>query len=392
MAGTLFAYAVSLGFMWTAHSWIIDAHGHPAITDFLAIWSAGSLARNGLAPTTYDPHLLHLSEVTAAGHEFRGFLSWYYPPAFLFVAAGLACVGYAWAFVVWGFATVAGYATVIGAITKSRAAILLALAAPWTLAGLIIGQNGFLTASLIGFALLTLEGRPIVSGILLGLLTYKPQFGLLLPLALAVGGRWRVIAWAAATAISINVLSALFFGLETFSAMARSMPLATQTLLGEGAVGWGKLQSVYGLARWLGLSSAAGWTAHATVVTLCITMLAWLWSGSRSQSLKSAGLAAAALIATPYTYIHDFPVLAVAIGFLYRDGTFDRLESATLGFVLVCVIAFAATGAPCGVFAAIAIASFVLRRALATPVNGALPAERGDKLKMAISIKLQGSA
>ena len=53
------------------------------------------------------------------------------------------------------------------------------------------GHNGFLTAALIGFALVTLDTRPVLAGVLFGLLAYKPQFGLMIPLVLVATGRWR---------------------------------------------------------------------------------------------------------------------------------------------------------------------------------------------------------
>jgi len=170
-AGVVFAYAASLAIMFAAHHWLLDAQGRPLVTDFLAVWSAGSLARSGMALAAYDPHLQHTAEAAAAGHDFKGALGWPYPPFFLLAAAGLACFGYAWSFVVWAGATMAGYAATVGAIANRRTAILLALAAPWTLATLFVGQNGFLTSALIGLVLLNLKRLPILSGVLLGLLT-----------------------------------------------------------------------------------------------------------------------------------------------------------------------------------------------------------------------------
>jgi len=38
-----------------------------------------------------------------------------------------------------------------------------------------------------------MEGRPWVSGIFLGLLTYKPQLGVLFPLALLASRSWRAL-------------------------------------------------------------------------------------------------------------------------------------------------------------------------------------------------------
>ena len=64
---------------------------------------------------------------------------------------------------------------------------MLALAFPATFINLFHGQNGFLNAALLGAALLALDRRPVVAGILFGLLSYKPHLGLLVPLALLAG-------------------------------------------------------------------------------------------------------------------------------------------------------------------------------------------------------------
>jgi hypothetical protein len=149
------------------------------------------------------------------------------------------------------------------------------------------------------------------------------------------------------------------------------LPQTTQTLLDQGAVGWSKLQSVYGLARWLGLSSAIGWTAQAAVTLACAAAIAWLWRSNAAYALKAAGLAAAALLATPYLFVYDLPVLAVAIAFLYCDRAFDRIEGAVLGFALLCVAAFAFLSAPTGLLANLAVAAVILRRVLAETPRGA---------------------
>src|SRR5438105_147271 len=76
------------------------------------------------------------------------------------------------------------------------------------------GQNGFLTATLLGGGLIFLERRPILAGVLLGLLAYKPQFGLLIPLVLLATGRWTAIAAATVTVLSACSATLIVFGPE----------------------------------------------------------------------------------------------------------------------------------------------------------------------------------
>src|SRR6185437_7428179 len=53
--------------------------------------------------------------------------------------------------------------------------------------------------------------RPVLSGILFGLLAYKPQFGLLIPVALLMAGQWRAISAAALTVIALMAVTTLAF-------------------------------------------------------------------------------------------------------------------------------------------------------------------------------------
>ena len=69
----------------------------------------------------------------------------------------------------------------LAAFSAGAAAFLVALGFPAALWNVTAGQNGFLTAALIGGTLGLLERRPALAGVCLGLLTYKPQFGLLFP-------------------------------------------------------------------------------------------------------------------------------------------------------------------------------------------------------------------
>ena len=74
-------------------------------------------------------------------------------------------------------AFVAAMATILG----GRTGLLVACGFPAATWNVTAGQNGFLTAALIGGTLGLMERRTALAGVCLGLLTYKPQFGLLFP-------------------------------------------------------------------------------------------------------------------------------------------------------------------------------------------------------------------
>ena len=133
------------------------------------------------------------------------FYGWHYPPFFLFIAAMLAlliCLPALQRRVSWHGTTLAllspgvGFARspAGGSWRRGASRSSSPIAFPAVFVNLGHGHNGFLTAALMGLALLLLDRRPIVSGILFGLLAYKPQFGLLIPLVLIATGRWKTFA------------------------------------------------------------------------------------------------------------------------------------------------------------------------------------------------------
>ncbi|HTW33633.1 MAG TPA: glycosyltransferase family 87 protein [Rhizomicrobium sp.] len=361
-AGVVFGYAISLSALFTRHVWILDAQGRPNVGDFLAFWSAGHLALNGAAVSAYDPHLQHLAEAAATGHGFDGALEWPYPPLFFFVVAVLASLPYAGAFVAWCVATLALYAGVTAKIAAKGSAAVVACAAPAVLATLMAGQNGLLTASLIGLSLLLIEKRPALGGLVLGLLSYKPQFGILFPLALAAGGYWRSFAWAGAAALVSNGLAAFVFGAGTVDGFFHAMGVTGDMRVAHAGMGWNKLQSVYGLLRALHCPGVAAWAAQACASAAVAVGVVASWRSRIAYALKAAILAAAIPLATPYILVYDLPMLSVAVAFLFRHRNFDGVEIVLLGVTIPCVFALPWLPIPSAFFASLAVGAIVARR------------------------------
>lgn len=357
-----FAYAISLILLFANHGWILDNAGRPILDDFVVFWAAGREALGGAALAAYDAHRLHAAEVAAIGRNFSGWLVWSYPPVFLLVAALLASLPFACAFAVWIATTLALHAYVVSAISERRIAFVVACAMPWILRVILIGQNGLMTSAIVGVVLLQLEKRPVLAGFALGLLSYKPQFGILFPLALAAGGYWRAFGWAAAGTLAWNGLAGAVFGFGTFAAFFHALSATTVTHLVHNAIGWSKLQSAYGFARFMGMSGAAAWTAQGCMSTLVAIGVVLGWRSALPFALKAAVLAAAIPLATPYIFVDDLPMLAIAAAFLFRHRQFDGMEFVLLAVTIPCVCISLGMAVPSALFAEIAMATIVLRR------------------------------
>jgi arabinofuranan 3-O-arabinosyltransferase len=300
--------------------WLGRGPGTAALIDFVTMWSAGYQAFHLGAAAAYDLAALRQAELRIVGDALTADYWWPYPPTFLFVVVPLAFLPYAGAFLAWASLTLSAYLAVLRAIVPLRATLAAGLASPAAFWNFYAGQNGFLTAALIGSSLLFMDRRPAVAGICLGLLTYKPQFGLLFPLVLMLTGRWRCFGFAALTATLFAAASYLVFGAAAWEGFASSFHTIGGSVLDQGDLGWSKLQTVYGLVRWLGGSGAVAWACHGLVGLMTAAAVCAAWLRPLPYPVQAAALAAATLVLTPYLFVYDLVALAVPVAFLVQAG------------------------------------------------------------------------
>jgi hypothetical protein len=350
LGGALYILVTSQG--------VNDYQGRPLGTDFANVYAAGTYVRDGHPELAFDPAAQHAREQQLFGAA-TPFYGWHYPPFFLLVAGLLALMPYLPALAIWQGVTLALYLWAIRSIVSisswpgsSRPStsflpsgpedvdarhkaghdernrgiaydnlwILLALAYPAVFINLGHGHNGFLTAALMGAALLVLDRRPLLAGILFGLLAYKPQFGLLIPLVLLATGRWKTFAAAAATVALLALATTLAFGPQVWAAFIASTGFTRTVVLEAGDTGWHKIQSVFSWTRMWGGSVPLAYAMQAAVTLMLAAAVVVLWRGAASFRLKAAGLIIAAILATPYSLDYDLMVLAPAIAFFAAEG------------------------------------------------------------------------
>jgi hypothetical protein len=381
----LIAYAATIAVLLATADGIVDRAGRPIGTDFANVYAAGRLAIEGKAPEAYDWPAHHAMQKRVSGREDIPYYGWHYPPAFLIVAAALAFLPYLGALLLYQAATLAAYLAVVRAIAGRPEAWLAALAFPGVFVNVTHGHNGFITAALLGAGLMLLDRRPRLAGLALGCLAYKPQLALLVPLVLAVTGRWQVIGWAAAAVAVLAALTLALFGADTFAAFWHSLPL-TGLVVREGAPGFYKIQSLYAGLRLLGAPADLANAAQLALTLAVAAGLVALWRSRAAFEVKAAGLIIACVIATPYVLDYDLVVLAPAIAFLAAHGLrhgFAPYEVAAMTALWVlpfCARTIAeATAIALGPLVLIAAFAFILDRAGVLPRLGVF--RRADQPK-----------
>ncbi|MBX9711977.1 MAG: DUF2029 domain-containing protein [Xanthobacteraceae bacterium] len=362
--------AAIVGWIALSHG-LIDPNGKPLGTDFSDPYAAGTLALAGHAADAYVPTLQHRAEMMVFGNREVPFYGWHYPPFFFAVAVIVAVLPYAWGLLLWLGASFAGYLVVLRAILPLKETLLLALAFPAVFINIGHGQNGFLTATLLGGALLVMDRRPLLSGVLIGLLAYKPQFGVMIPLALIVGARWSTIAAAIATVMALIALATAALGIGIWHAFFDSMTFTRNVVLEQGGTGWEKIQSIFSAVSAWGASVHTAYACQAALAATLAISIAWLWRSNAAFDLKASALATASLLATPYVLDYDLVVLAVSIALLARHGVahgFRHYEITMLGAAWAVPLfsrsIASVTGIPLGLVVMLALYVVTIRRAV----------------------------
>jgi arabinofuranan 3-O-arabinosyltransferase len=356
--------------------WLVDSKGMPLYRDFTPNYVAGFLALHGHLASIYVTAEFIKAQDALVGAGRAVFSIWPYPPIYLLALTPLAMLPYLAAFLTWELLTLLGCVVVVWLIVRRRPSIALVLASPFTAWNFLAGQSAFLTAALVGATLLFLERRPVLAGVFLGCLTYKPQFGILFPIALMAAKQWRAIASAAATFSVLAAASIFFFGVATWVGLPHAFLAQSGVNLMSGADSrWGLLQTVYGTVRYLGGGAELAWLAQG-VTTFGLAVLVWFVGRSEVRyDLKAAILSAAALIATPAAFVYDVAAISIPIAFLAKDqisyGVMRGEQTALLAMFAAGLATIPTSGrAPIGGLVLIALLLLIGRRILAPRMSG----------------------
>jgi alpha-1,2-mannosyltransferase len=352
---------------------LIDPEGKPLGTDFMNVWSAGRLALDGDPAAAYDYARQYAVQRDALPYPpgaVAPYYGWPYPPLFMIPAALLAFLPYGAALAAWMAVTLPLYLATVRKILPSRHAILFALAFPAVLLNFGHGQNGFLTAALLGTGVLLLERREWLAGAVIGLLAYKPQFGLLMPLALIAGGYWRAVLGAIVSVVAVSAVSYVVFGEETWRAFFDSLRLTQSIVLEEGSTGWQKIQSAFSAVRMWGGGVTLAYVVQGGISLIAAALVIWTWRKPIGIPMKGAMLATASLAATPYVMDYDLIVLALPMAWLAAEGMRDGFRSwekfalAAIWLLPLLSRSIGTLGVPFAPFILMGLLALIVRRAV----------------------------
>jgi hypothetical protein len=362
-----------------------DMQGFAIGRDFVNTWVGGKLALMG-EPGPYfavDAYNSLLQENFGAGYPRH---IWSYPPHLLLFTWPLALVPYLPAYILYCLLGLILYVAITMEGERRWDHIVLLALAPAVTLNIWTGQNGFVTTALLLGGLLQLDRRPILAGVLFGILTIKPQLGVLLPVMLVLTGRWRTLAAAAVTTVVLVAITSLAFGPAVWTDyLYDAMPVQKKAVLVNTGIYMLHMPSLFINVRLSGLPLSVAYGAQAILSAVTLAAVAWVFRRRRDPFLSTAFLICAIFLVTPYSFNYDMVVFGwVMIKLMERSDT-DAWDYAIMLAVWALPFAVLLIGAmrwPIAWLPILAMAGRLLwrmyraeQRATAdTPVTAAVPA------------------
>jgi hypothetical protein len=293
------------------------AAGRPFGDDFINYWSAAFLTLQGRVHEIYDIHAFHAFQQTIAGPTLSGY-HYSYPPVMLLLSAPIALIPYVPALFVWLGAGWYAFYRVLKEAMPGRGSLLFALAVPAVLINAVGGQNGCWSAALLGGGLTLLDRRPYLAGVLFGLMVYKPQLAILLPVVLIAGRKWRTFVATGATAGALLAMSVLAFGLDVWEQYFRLADALRHVILEENGVVH-RMVSVFVAARPLGASVETAYIIQAVCGLAACAAAVAVWFKETPAGIRNAVLLLATCFATPYLQDYDLVFGALVVAWLWQQ-------------------------------------------------------------------------
>jgi hypothetical protein len=300
--------------------------------DFTSFWAAAKLGLAGDAASAFNVDLLRDAQQLPSDNS-SGDILWHYPPGWHILILPLGLMPFSVAFIVYSVLVFAIFAFVLRPLAAPvPGGVALVLAAPSVMAIMNLGNNSLLWIAGLAAAITAMaRGRAVLAGLLIGLLTLKPQLGILIPFALAFGGYWRTVLWACIGTALVALLSTAIIGLDYWYHFVAMLRLVSDLMKTE-LVQFDLMMTWYALARFAGAGHALAFPLQLACSAAAAAAVAWVWSRpAASIDIKAATLFIVIPLATPYAYHYEMAQTLAGALFLVRDGFgANRVERAWL--------------------------------------------------------------
>jgi alpha-1,2-mannosyltransferase len=301
---------------------IVDRAGNIKFQDFLQFPISARLIASGHADQLYDDQVLAREIRAIVSRDTSVYLQYFYGPQVALPFTPLASLPFMAQAAIWVALSLLMYFVCIYLIWKRCAALrpyralvaICALAYPPLFHFFVRGQLSAVvlvcfTAAYLAFSV----RRDFLAGVALGLLAFKPQFLVAIPLILLLAQAWKAFAGVVISAAAQLALTSLYFGRAVMQAyVARLLHSAGHPGSTELLFSPIQMHSLHSFWELLIPWRPGVWLLYALTSFAVIGIAAAIWKSSTLLALRFSALMVAAVLVNPHLYIYDLLALAPA--------------------------------------------------------------------------------
>jgi len=305
---------IIIGSIYYLEVWKFTPDGISGVTsttaywDFNNLWAGSRFAIQGHVDWLFDMSIYRPEMDKLFGMDIPN-QEWSYPPNMLLIGAPLALLPALPAYIIWTLGSLALLYLAIRPFNLAPYLQLAILLSPPVFLSAVFGQNGTMISALLIMGLYYAPKRPLIAGLCIGLLTVKPQFGLIIPFILIAGGYWRTFFVASMTTISMFIITGLLFGFGVWeNFMAHTQPMMRGIMEAPFYQQYqANAVTPFIFFRAIGADLFGAYSGQFIVSLGCIVFGYWLWRPQRdiSHQQRLALTCVLIMLSTPYAYTYD---------------------------------------------------------------------------------------
>jgi len=332
--GTAFLSAFAFAAFWFAWFWAVqwrqpipwDGSGMTIGKDFFNFWMYGREAFSVDPGRFYDLETYQAAVRQLLGPDSIYQPNWSYPPSIMLLAPPFGALPYVPSLIIFTLVSIALYFAVLLRRFDDWRLVGLVAISPAAIICLNSGQFAYAITALLVVIFWQLDRRPILAGVLIGVLSLKPQLGIFLPVMLVASGRWQTFCVAALSTLALAGLTALLFGVQPWLDYLRNgIPAQNLVLRDPLMLGSIVMPTVFMNLRQLGLSYETAMAIQACAAVVAAAAIFWAFRFRRDADpdLLFAFYFACSVFGLPYLLSYDTMPLALGAAVLLMRGKLD---------------------------------------------------------------------
>ena len=290
-------------------------------TDFSIFYVAAQETLSGHPELVYD-----ISAHSHAIEEIRGTTTilapYFYPPHSLFMFLPLGLFSSTCALAIWMIFGLALYTAAMYKLFPDKKMLFFAYSCPGILINICWGQNAFITCSLLLGFLYFLRKKPWLAGVLLGLLTYKPQFALFCLIAVVASKNWQCVAASIVTTFLMVIASVKVFGFSTWLAFFELIEKFNEISLIFNWTQFAPVQpTAYSLFRLAGIEQSTALMMQYMLSLVMAVLIYYVWSHNADHNLSVVVLGLGIMLGLTYYIQYDMLIVIIPVLFSMASAT-----------------------------------------------------------------------